>query len=61
LQEPNISSPSICVILTVQVEPKEYFKIAFTSCFGSPYWVVLCKNRSLLSSPQPGRPPCLKW
>jgi hypothetical protein len=40
LQEPKISSPSICVILTVQTKPKEYFKIIYANCFESLDWVA---------------------
>ncbi len=51
LQEPKISSLSICVILVVKEKLSPYFKITFISCFKSPYWVVLWRKSSLLSSP----------
>ncbi len=57
----GLGSPSICrsqrffhlpcVILTMQVDIREYFKIAFVSCFVSLDWVALCKNSSLLLGP----------
>jgi len=59
LQKPNISSPSICVILNVQSKLKEYFKIASTSYFKSSDWITLCKSSSLLSSHRPSQPFCL--
>jgi hypothetical protein len=61
LQGPNIFSPSICVILIVQAEPEECFKITFASCFESLDWIALHKNSSLLLGPWHGQPPYLKW
>jgi hypothetical protein len=43
LQEPKISSPSICAILIMQANPGEYFRITFV---GSPDWIALYKNSS---------------
>ncbi len=45
----------------MQADLGEYFRPAFTSWFGSPYWVALCMNKSFLLSPWHGQPPCLKW
>ncbi len=61
LQEPRMSSPSICVTLIVQTDPEEYFKIASTSSYRFLDWVAICKSRSLSSSPWLSWPPCLKW
>jgi hypothetical protein len=51
LQEPKISSLSMCVILIVNNEPNAYFKIAFASYYGSLDWVALHKRSSLLLGP----------
>jgi hypothetical protein len=61
LQEPKIFSPSICVILIMQINFGEYFRIVFTSCFKSLDWVVLHKSNSILLGLWFGQPPCLKW
>ncbi len=61
LQEPKISSPSMCVTLAMQDNPKAYFKTMFVNCFESPDWVVIHKSNLLLLGPWLGQPPCLKW
>jgi len=50
LQEPKISSLSICVNLSVQIDPREYFKIASPSCLGFLNWVTLCKTQQYILS-----------
>jgi hypothetical protein len=57
LQEPKISSFSMCGILIVKYEPIAYFRIMFASWFGSLDWVAFHKRSSFLSSPWPYGPP----